>query len=267
MSEETKQDWSQAMGYVSPEGLASVGEKFQYLKERSYDSMQLHKATRVLDLGCGIGIDTVAIAGLLDPDAAVYGIDHDREMLRHADERASSTDANCDIIHQYADVLDLPFPDDFFDASRAERLFQNLPKSYNMNEVLDEILRVMKKGGRIVLMDADFGATSVDFEDTELANRLLTFYAENLCPNGYAGRRLYALLKRSATENVTVEAHPIVFTSFSGVLDEKLCRGALEARIAEVSEIEHWRTVLRKKSEEGTFYCNMNVVLVSGEKS
>ena len=225
MPEEKKQDWSQALGYVSPGDLAYLGEAFKYLKERSYEFMQLDRAKRVLDVGCGIGIDTVAIAGLVGSDATVYGIDHDAEMIRLADERASSGDANCDIIHQHADVLDLPFPDGFFDASRAERVFQNLPETYDMNAVYDEMLRVTRKGGTVVLMDRDFGATSVDFKDAELANRLLTFYGQRLCPNGYAGRQHYGMLRARAMKNVATEVHPVVFPSLHDPSMESSAKG------------------------------------------
>ena len=74
-----------------------------------------------------------------------------------------------------------------FDACRAERLFQVLPRVVDPQQVCTEITRVLKPGGWLVALDADWGTWSMDSGEVELERRLARFFADHLRPNGYAG--------------------------------------------------------------------------------
>ena len=58
-----------------------------------------------------------------------------------------------------ANATELPFPDASFDASRSERMFQHLK---DPDAVFGEMVRVTKPGGRIVVLDPDWGTASID---------------------------------------------------------------------------------------------------------
>lgn len=161
----------------------------------------------------------------------------------------------------------MPFPDNYFDAVRAERLFQVLPSSINLDEVIREIIRVTKPKGRIVLVDTDWGSASLDYEDTELTQRLLNFFAAKCRPNGYAGRQFFSLMKRN---QLTVEALQIVpypMLNFEETpYRQWLIKEALNHGVASETELNRWETALAAKSDRGEFFAVVNMVLIAGSK-
>jgi ubiquinone/menaquinone biosynthesis C-methylase UbiE len=103
-------------------------------------------ARMLLDCGTGTGRNTP----YYPRGARVAGIDLCAEMIRRADRR--SIDAGRPVSHVQADVSCLPWRDDVFDAAAATFLFCVLPDTMQV-AALSEIARVVKPGGRIVLLE------------------------------------------------------------------------------------------------------------------
>jgi ubiquinone/menaquinone biosynthesis C-methylase UbiE len=250
-------------GKVDSEYLRQSAKLVEKIKETSYEMMRLKGGMKVLDIGCGPGIDVCRISGLVGGNGKVIGIDNDDQMIFDAGQEAVSS--NTQFIK--ADVCAMPFEDNYFDAVRAERLFQVLPGSVDFNKAFEEIIRVTKEGGIIVLADSDWGSASVNYEDAELTNRLLHFFAKECRPNGYAGRQFYELMKKHGLDIERVEALPVYMFDFSETPFEKwLTREALEKNIATQEEMKHWNEDLNRKTENGEFFALVNMILVSGRK-
>src|SRR5512135_1251731 len=177
-------------GYVSPEYLQSVGAFLGHLKQRTYSCMKIREGDAVLDVGCGSGIDTIALARIVGATGQVFGVDHDPEMIAEADQRAQKEGVSAWVRHRQGDATSLPFDTGTFDACRSERLFQHLP---DPALVLNEMVRVTKAGGTVVVLDADWGSLSTDTAEVDVERRLSRFDAEQFLKNGFAGRQLYRL--------------------------------------------------------------------------
>ncbi|MFA5802919.1 MAG: methyltransferase domain-containing protein [Thermoleophilia bacterium] len=250
-------------GKVDSEYLRESAKRVEKVKQTSYEMMQLREGMKVLDIGCGPGIDARKISELVGDSGQVIGIDNDDKMIADAEQEAMSLNTN----FVKADVCSLPFDDNYFDAVRAERLFQVLPRTINFNEVLGEIIRVTKENGGIVLVDSDWGTASVNHEDAELTNRLLHFFANECRPHGYAGRQLYELMKKHGLVIERIEALPIYMFDFSETPFEKwLTREALEKNIATEEEMKHWNEDLNRKTKNREFFSLANMILISGRK-
>jgi len=253
-------------GYVSADYLRKAAELAQTLKLRTYELMNIKPGDQLLDAGCGPGIDTIELARLIDDTGHVYGIDVDKDMLAEANALAEKENLQGRITHQLAEVLKLPFETNQLDACRAERLFQVLPSSTNKEQVLDELLRVVKPGGRIVLADTDWATASVDFGDTAFERRMMGFFAETMRPNAYAGRQFFRMLKQRAANNIEIEVFPMIVTDYGQTpFGDWLCGEAVEKSIASKDEMMNWKNLLANDNKSGEFYCTVNMVLVSGE--
>lgn len=216
-------------GKVDSTYLRESAKLVEKVKQLSYELMQLQEGMKVLDIGCGPGIDARKLSELIGENGKVVGIDNDEKMIVDAEHETGS--ANIQFIK--ADVCLIPFEDNYFDAVRAERLFQVLPRTINFNEVIEEIIRVTKENGVIVLVDTDWGTASVNYKDAELTNRLLYFFANECRPHGYAGRQFYELMKKHGLNIQRVEAIPVKMFNFSETPFEKwLTREALEKNVA-----------------------------------
>lgn len=255
-------------GYVTPDFLRRSAEHVSHLKAESYQLLDLQKARRVLDSGCGPGIDTVAIAKLIPESAEVIGIDIDERMITEADRHASASGVQDRVQHLLADAYDLPFEDGYFGACRAERLFQNIPASHDVEAVLEEHLRVLRPGGRIVLMDTDFTTASVDFEDAALERRMMQYCALRLRPNGLIARQFYRLLKTHGIQDVRVQAHTMTMTDPDETpFGRYLAETALKEGYLTHDEAQHWISTIDRLAQQGVFFSTLCIYIVSGAKS
>ncbi len=253
--------------YVTAEYLRKAAELTRKVKQRTYELMHITPGANVLDVGCGPAIDTVSLARLVGPEGTVTGVDNDDEMLEQADAYAKEQGVERIVRNVRGDIAGLPFDDAVFDACRAERLLQVLPDSYQTHTVLSEMIRVVKKRGWVVMADTDWASASVDFCDPWLERRLLTFFADAMRPNGYAGRQLLCLMKRSGLANIVVEPFPILQTQLSQTpFGPWIQHEALKARIASADEVRRWKEELERRDRSGEFFSCVTMIVAAGQK-
>src|SRR5215467_11579516 len=114
-------------GYMGDTSYLETAARFlREEKQLTYTAMHIQPGQRVLDVGCGPGVDTVALAGFVGASGSVDGVDADPAMVAEAEQRALAAGVHDRVHHHVADALALPFEANTFDAVRAERLFQHL---------------------------------------------------------------------------------------------------------------------------------------------
>jgi SAM-dependent methyltransferase len=102
----------------------------------------------VLDVGCGTGNFTRAIARRLDPDAGlVVGLDLSRPMLAQADAKRVQHGLR-NVAFVRADAMRLPFVDGGVDAVHCAGSLHLMPDA---RRVLAEFARVLRPGGGVVI--------------------------------------------------------------------------------------------------------------------
>ena len=113
------------------------------IKQSVIKNLAINPESKIIDLCTGTG----DLAGLLKkeyPQAKIIGIDFSEKMLEIAQKKYS------DIQFLEADSINLPFEDESFDLcviSFGLRNIENMPKA------LEEIYRVLKKGGIFINID------------------------------------------------------------------------------------------------------------------
>jgi ubiquinone/menaquinone biosynthesis C-methylase UbiE len=115
---------------------------------------------RVLDLACGPGIVTSALA---DRAQEVVGLDLTPQMLEKARERCAG---RTNVMFREGSATALPFADAAFDAVVTRFSFHHFP---NPRVVLQEMLRVLRRRGSLAVVDI---VSSERPEKAELQNAL-----------------------------------------------------------------------------------------------
>lgn len=136
-------------------------------RERAVDLAQVGPGSRVLDVACGTGDLTLALARRLggrsqggageltggEPLGSigeVIGSDFSESMLARARAKAQATATRCEPRFEWGDAMALPYPDDRFDAATVgfgARNFSDLQRG------LQEMARVVRPGGRVVVLE------------------------------------------------------------------------------------------------------------------
>jgi len=253
-------------GYVDTSYLQAAADLVQPTKKRSYELLRIAPNQSVLDVGCGPGIDTLAMAELVGPQGRVLGLDADPEMVEIAQTRTERAGLTERVEHRQGDAANLPLESRTFDACRSERLFIHLG---DPSRALGEMRRVARPGAWIVLVDSDWGSLSIDSPHVGIERRLARFRAEQLLSNGYSGRQLFRLFKESGLTQIEVEAWPVVIAGDGQLLRyltklDEVERKALEAGVMTDAEIATWRQGLEHAERQGVAFCSMNLVLAAG---
>lgn len=254
-------------GYVNTEYLQGAAEHLNQIKQCSYEFMQIKDGHKALDMGCGPGIDTINLSKLVGPEGEVIGVDFDDTMVTNANKFAEKSGVSGWVKHQKSDATSLPFTDEYFDATRSERVFQHL---LNPAVALQELMRVTKTGGWIVVMDTDWGSLSIDSDDTETERNLARFLADKSTYNGYSGRKLYRLFKEHKLTDLQLKVSPIVTTSFEHTY-QGLNMQKLETEIVNESgipenQLSDFFKNLQKADADGVFFGYMTIIMVAGKK-
>ena len=126
-----------------------VGPPF---RARTLAFARLRSGERVLDVGCGTGVLTRLAAKAVAPHGHAVGIDPAPDMIRVA--LANSAEVRPIVDFKVAAIEDLPFPDANFDAAFASFMIHHLPPDLKQTG-LREVHRVLKPGGRFVVVDLD----------------------------------------------------------------------------------------------------------------
>jgi ubiquinone/menaquinone biosynthesis C-methylase UbiE len=89
-------------GSVDSEYLQAVEKLLGGLKERTYSYMQIKTGDKVLDVGCGPGIDTIPLAQFVDTTGEVHSVDFDNAMVVEAELRAEQAGLRAWVKHKQA---------------------------------------------------------------------------------------------------------------------------------------------------------------------
>lgn len=128
---------------VSMMGIAGMSMAAE--RAKAVSDLRLHGAQRVLDVACGPGNFTKFLSEALTDDGLAVGFDISEAMIA----RAVADNRGPRAAYVRGDAAHLPYSDDAFDAVCCYAALYLVPKPMT---VLDELIRVVRPGGRIAIM-------------------------------------------------------------------------------------------------------------------
>lgn len=214
---------------------------------------------RIIDIGSGPGLMAAELADAVSPRGKVCGVDSSEDMVTLSSARRVSRPW---LEFRMADATALPYPDRSFDAAVC---IQVLEYVRNIEGALSELYRVLRPGGRAVIVDTDWDSIVWHASDASLMGRVLRAWDEHL-HDPYLPRTLSGKLKAAGF----VLRQRSVISMFNPTYDENTISGGLIGIVSAfvtgrqaVSEgdVKLWASDLRALGERGDYFFSLSQFL------
>jgi arsenite methyltransferase len=228
-----------------------------------------------LDLGCGMGLTTLALAHAIGPAGSVVGIDVAAPMLALASRRLAAL-PHARVLS--ADVVQLPFGAANFDCALAVQVLEYVT---DVDASLRELVRVLKSGdsggagGRAVIVDTDWASCVWASSDDARMARVIGAWNEHI-PHPQLPRTLRQRMLAAGFRDVQVHARPIVNVPRSppipdaaeqqhglpdcysiGMMD-LIAPFAIGRNGLTATELDEWRTDQLERNARGDYFFSLN---------
>ncbi|MFL6733423.1 MAG: class I SAM-dependent methyltransferase [Sphingomicrobium sp.] len=131
------------------------GSREQRYRDRVLQLVGLADGQAVLDVGCGTGTLAISARRIAGFSGCVAAIDASPEMIARAKTKAMNAGAAIDF--RQGTAQELPFADASFDVVLSTTVIHCLPETLRAAS-FEEMARVLKPGGRLLLID--FGGSA-----------------------------------------------------------------------------------------------------------
>ncbi len=142
----------------------------------------VRRGEKVADIGSGTGTMCRELAALVGSEGSVTGVEPNPVLRALAEERSDGAE----VTFVDGDAAALPFPDAALDVVWCERVLQHLDDA---PAALREMARVLRPGGRALVLDADHGSNVESDLPPHVETALQQAFMARV-PNPYAARHL-----------------------------------------------------------------------------
>jgi arsenite methyltransferase len=222
-------------------------------------ALGLRPGERVLDVGSGPGLLAAEMAQAVGPTGHVTGFDISDAMLALGQRRCSNLNGAGRVSFVKADATALPFPDATFDAATSIQVYEYIA---DLSTALAELHRVLRPGGRALILDTDWDSIVWHATDTDRMRRLLAAWTQRFA-DPHLPRSLASQLRTAGfgvnQPQVLVllnpDYSPDTYSIANGEImaDFAVTRGQLTRE-----EANAWLADLHQVGSEGRYFFSLN---------
>jgi ubiquinone/menaquinone biosynthesis C-methylase UbiE len=259
-----------AMQFINEQNAATLERFIERLEFRAKDPtfvayreaylklIDLPHTAAVLDLGCGTGVVTRAIAARDGFAGAVTGVDQSPEFIAAAQRLAADEGVGDRVAFAVGDAHELDFPAATFDAAVAHTLVSHVRDPL---AVLAEAARVIRPGGSVAIFDGDYASLTFGSSDPRLGQTIERAIQSMIMSSPRVMRELPRLLPRAGLRLMATQAHVYAeagSSSFLLNLAETYGPLASAAGILPAADVDAWLADQRRSADDGTFFAACN---------
>ena len=203
------------------------------LQDLLHDGTSYPPGSTVLEAGCGVGAQTVALAQR-SPGARIMSVDVSPASVAAAREAVAAAGLyNVEV--REGDLHALPFPPASFDHLFVCFVLEHLP---DPPRALHALLRLLKPGGSVTVIEGDHGSAYFhpDSADARAAVQCQVELQRRAGGNALVGRELHPLLTGAGLSGVRVSPRMVYVDGSRPALAEGFTRRTFTAMVAGVRE-------------------------------
>jgi arsenite methyltransferase len=249
----------------------AVGRKLEALystqdimrrRQATLDAVQAQPGEVGLEIGPGPGFLVVELAKLVGRNGRVSALDKNPAMLAMTDHRVQQQGVVEQVEYHEGDAATLPFADSTFDFIVASQIYEYV---IDIQQAFVEALRVLRPGGRLIIIDTDWDTLVLQVDDGELNNRINRAWDEHLAHRTLP-RRLPGLLRTAGFRLASVKLLPVLNTTYNpntydyGAIDliANFARGRTGVSDADV---DAWLADIERQENNGSYFFSLNQYL------
>ena len=237
---------------------------FNQVKQDSIRIIADAAPERVLDAGCGAGIDLAALALTLPEPSTIIGLDASAALLGRAAVRMAACSDRCRLVK--GDILHMPFRDGAFGACRIDRVLQHI---HTPEKAIGELARTLAPGGILVAFDNDWDTFRISLDDKELAERIRRSWRDSFA-SGRIGHDLPRIFRENGLSDVHAEPRTLALDDLAvadPVFDlPHLLERMQEGRELTPKKVAMIKTEFAQRACEGRFRLTYTGHLVWGRR-
>lgn len=219
-------------------------------------ALNLHAGERILDIGSGPGLLVEEMAAVVGPRGSICGVDTSAAMLAISQKRTAHL-PQVDL--RQGDATALPYAGNEFDVAVSTQVYEYVVA---MDKCLQELYRVLKPGGRALILCTDWDTLIFNTDDRERMRRILTTF-EAHCADPRLPRTLAPKLRRAGLHLTRCEVYTVLNLDYDpntyshGLIDLITSYASGKDGIT-ADETKAWADELRAKGQEGRYFFSIN---------
>lgn len=251
------------------------GSPAREYKRLSYQMLGAREGMRVLDVGCGSGVDLAALAEIVGPRGVVIGVDREPNLIAAARNTLDQHGlTNAWVFEDNAEHL--AFSAGEFDRVRADRALQHMR---HPAQAIAQMWRVLRSDGVLTVIEPDWATMAIypsapAGENDDTAFQHVLRWCRKKLEHPLIGRQLHALLRNQgegAWSSVGVRAVTYTFTEWTAldaVLQLSRAAQALASEDATLSQtIDDWLGAVEDASNRGDFFAAVPLFFAYASKA
>ncbi len=215
-----------------------------------------HPGERVLDIGSGPGFLVASLADAVGPSGAVHGLDQSAHMNATARDVIG---ARPWVSIDEGDAMALPYPDGAFDAAVSTQVYEYVP---DVPGALAELRRVLRVGGRALVLDTDWDSVVWHVADRERHCRVMAAWEEHLVhahlPCTLPGHLRRAGFRVTGRHLIPLFNPTLQPNTYSALTMETIARFVAGRPGMSAADVDAWMADLRERGAEDDYLFSIN---------
>lgn len=237
-------------------------------RHRTLTALEPREGEHILDIGAGPGLLVADMAAVVGPEGHVTGLEISDSMLAVARRRCASLPIADRITLVKGDATAPPFPDSSFDAATSTQVYEYVP---DVDLALAELHRVLRPGGRALILDSDWASIVWNTTDQARMNRVLAAWVDR-----FADPHLPRSLSRRLRDAGFQIRHRAILALLNPEYDPNSYSVANASIMADYvtgrygltpDEVQAWQQDLTQLGAEGRYFFSLNRYLFLADKS